>query len=164
MVYLALMLRGGEDPLFIARRLVISASEDVGNADPRALMVAVAAFQAVQLVGLPEGAINLAQAVTYLASCPKSNKSYLSLEHAQTIVEKYPSLSIPMHIRNAPTKLMDKLGYGRGYQYDHDEQGGVSSQSFLPPELKGETIYEPLERGYEKNIKTYLQWVKEKRK
>lgn len=158
--YLARMLEGGEDPLFIARRLVILASEDVGNADPRGIQVAVAVKEAVEFVGLPEAAINLAQAVTFLASTPKSNRSYAGLKKAQELAKKYAHLSPPMNILNAATNLMKKLGYGSDYQYDHDAQQGVSTQSFLPDEIKNEKIYEPKESGNEKNIKAYLDWVK----
>lgn len=158
--YLARMLEGGEDPLFIARRLVILASEDVGNAEPRALMVAVAAKDAVEFVGLPEAAINLAQAVTFLASSPKSNRSYMGLRKAQAAVKENSHLSPPMNILNAPTDLMKSLGYGSGYVYDHDQAQGISKQSFLPEKIKDMRFYEPLERGSEKNIKLYLDWVK----
>ncbi|MCC6277312.1 MAG: replication-associated recombination protein A [Oligoflexia bacterium] len=163
LIYLAIMLKGGEDPKFIARRLIISASEDIGNADPRALTVATSVFHAVEVVGLPEAAINLAQAVTYLASAPKSNRSYLGLRKAQEIVETKSDLSIPLSLRNAATGLMKGLGYGQGYRYDHDSVGGVSGQSFLPPEIKDESVYEPGDRGYEKHIRTYLDWVRERR-
>ncbi|MBK9293204.1 MAG: replication-associated recombination protein A [Oligoflexia bacterium] len=157
--YLARMLEGGEDPLFIARRLVILASEDVGNADPRGIQVAIAVKEAVEFVGLPEAAINLAQGVTYLASSPKSNRSYKGLKAAQNLVKKHPSALPPKNILNAPTKLMKNLGYGEDYRYDHDEEMGISKQNFLPEGLQNQILYDPKESGYEKNIKAYLDWV-----
>ena len=161
--YLVKMLKGGESPLFIARRLVILASEDVGNADPRALTVAVAVKDAVDFVGMPEAAINLAQGVTYLATAPKSNRSYMGLQKAEQLVEKHPQLSVPHSIRNAPTTLMKKLGYGQDYDYAHNSETGVTSQKFLPDEIKDAEFYEPANRGYEKNIAAYLEWVKSQR-
>lgn len=157
--YMARMLEGGEDPLFIARRLVILASEDIGNAEPRALMVAVAAKDAVEFVGLPEAAINLAQAVTFLASSPKSNRSYMGLKKAQVAAKQYSHLTPPMNILNSPTDLMKKLGYGENYKYDHDEKFGISKQSFMPEKIRDLKFYEPIEKGHEKNIKLYLEWV-----
>ncbi len=157
--YLVRMLKGGEDPLFIARRLVILASEDVGNADPRALQVAVSVKEAVDFVGMPEAAINLAQAVTYLASAPKSNRSYMGLRRAEELVAKNPNLDIPLSIRNAPTDMMKDLGYGKNYRYAHDAATGVAPQQFLPDELQGTKLYEPTTRGHEKNISAYLEWV-----
>jgi putative ATPase len=153
------MLQGGEDPLFIARRLVILASEDIGNAEPRALPLAISAMQAVDFVGMPEAAICLAQAVTFLASSPKSNRSYMALKKAQAAVESRPQLTPPMNIVNGVTKLMKSLGYGASYKYDHDEKSGISQQSFMPEELKGVKFYEPIEKGHEKNLKAYLDWV-----
>jgi putative ATPase len=158
--YLARMLKGGENPLFIARRLVILASEDIGNADPRALQVALNAKDAVDFVGLPEGAINLAQAVTYLATSPKSNRSYMGLRKAEALVERFPNVEIPKSIRNAPTKLMKNLGYGKDYQYAHDSETGVTPQSFMPDEIKNQKLYVPTTRGHEKNVTAYLEWVK----
>ncbi|BCR04384.1 ATPase AAA [Desulfuromonas versatilis] len=150
--WLARMLEAGEDPLFIARRMVIFASEDVGNADPRALQVAVAVQQAVHFVGLPEGRINLAQAVTYLATAPKSNASYMGINQAQAEVRKSGALPVPLHIRNAPTGLMKDLGYGKGYRYAHDYQGAFAPQQHLPEQLRGTTFYRPTDHGYEKMI------------
>jgi putative ATPase len=158
--YLARMVKGGEDPVFIARRLVISASEDVGNADPRALSVAVAALQAVELVGLPEAGINLAQATTYLASAPKSNRSYAAYKKALDLVEKTGSLPVPLALRNAQTSLMKDMGYGEGYKYAHDYPRGYAEQTHLPEEIANEKLYEPTDRGFEKNIRQYLTWMK----
>jgi len=150
--WLARMLDGGEDPLFIARRLVILASEDIGNADPRGLQVAIAAQQAVHFVGLPEGRIPLAQATTYLATAPKSNASYLGIDAALAEVRNTGTLPIPLHLRNAPTRLMKESGYGKGYQYAHDHREGVAPQDHLPEKLLGRRFYRPTERGYEKLI------------
>ncbi len=158
--WLARMLEAGEDPLFILRRMVILASEDIGNADPRALQVAVAALQAFQLVGLPEGRIILAQAVTYLATAPKSNASYVGIDAALAEVRASGALPVPLHIRNAPTRLMKELGYHKGYRYDHDYAEGHAAQEYLPEKLKGKRFYEPTERGYEKTIKERLEWLK----
>jgi len=150
--WLARMIEAGEDPLFIARRLVIFASEDVGNADPRGLQVAVAVQQAVHFVGLPEGRINLAQATTYLATAPKSNASYRGIDGALAEVRKSGSLPVPLHIRNAPTRLMKDLGYGQSYRYAHDYSEGYSPQQYLPDALRDRRFYRPNERGYEKMI------------
>ncbi len=160
--YLARMLRGGEDPVFIARRLVILASEDIGNADPRGISVAVAGLQAVELVGMPEAAISLAQVTTYLASAPKSNASYMALGKAQELVDKTGTLPIPLALRSARTKLAKQLGYGEGYKYAHDGATGWKDMEFLPEEIKNETFYEPVDRGFEKNIRQYLDWMKGK--
>ena len=158
--YLARMLEGGEDPKFIARRLVILASEDVGNADPRALSVAVAGAQAVELIGLPEASINLAQVVTYLASAPKSNRSYLGIKKAQAYVKETGARAIPMPLRSSKKKEMKELGYGKGYKYPHDYPKHWVKQEYLPKEVRGESFYEPSSRGFEKNIQTYLNWLK----
>jgi putative ATPase len=158
--YLARMLKGGEDPVFIARRLVILASEDVGNADPRALQVAVAGLQAVELVGLPEGAINLAQVVTYMASAPKSNRSYMALKSAQDYVEKTGTPPIPLHLRSSKTAPMKELGYGKDYQYPHDFPKHWTAQEYWPDSVKRETFYEPDEIGFEKQILEYRKWLK----
>lgn len=160
MYYLARMLEGGEDPIFIARRLIISASEDVGNADPRAISVAVAGLQAVEAIGLPEGAITLAQVTTYMASCPKSNASYMSLHKARELVEKTKTVPIPLHLRSSKTALSKSLGYGEGYKYPHSYPSGWADQSYLPEEIQGESLYEPTQRGFEKNIRDYLAWMK----
>jgi putative ATPase len=158
--YMVRMLKGGEDPLFIARRLVILASEDIGNADPRAVMVATAVKDAVDFVGMPEAAIGLAQAVTYLATAPKSNRSYMGLKKAEALLERYPNEDIPMSIRNAPTKMMKNLGYGKNYQYAHDSETGVTPQNFMPDKLRGNKLYEPTTRGHEKNVTAYMEWVR----
>lgn len=158
--YLARMLAGGEDPVFVARRLVILASEDIGNADPRGLSVAVAGLQAVELVGMPEAAISLAQVTTYLTCAPKSNASYMALRSAQEEVEKSGTLPIPTALRSSRTKLTKQLGYGEGYKYAHDGVTGWQEMEFLPKELKGKKFYEPSDRGFEKTMKQYLDWMK----
>jgi len=150
--WLARMLEAGEDPLFIARRMVIFASEDVGNADPRGLQMALAVQQAVHFIGLPEARINLAQGVTYLATAPKSNASYVGINEAQAEVRKSGALPVPLHIRNAPTRLMQELGYHRGYRYAHDYAEGIAPQTHLPETLVGRCFYRPTEHGYEKMI------------
>ena len=151
------MIEAGEDPLFIARRMVIFAAEDVGNADPQALQVAVAAKDAVHFVGLPEGRIPLAQAVTYLASAPKSNASYKAMLAAVEDVKANGALPVPLHLRNAPTALMQELGYGKGYQYAHDFEDHVVEQQHLPKELLGRRYYTPSDSGYEAEIKDRLK-------
>lgn len=160
--YLARMIEGGENPVFLARRLVISASEDVGNADPRALPLAVAGLQAVELVGLPEAAINLAQVTTYLASAPKSNRAYAGLNKAKQVVKETGRLPVPKALRSSQTKLSRQLGHGQDYQYSHDGPKGYIEQEFLPQELKGHRFYEPVDRGFEKSIRQYLAWMKNK--
>ncbi len=155
--YLARMLEGGEDPLFIARRLVILASEDVGNADPRALQVAVAGMQAVDLIGLPEGRINLAQVVTYLASAPKSDASYAGIQMALAEVQLSGALPVPMAIRNAPTALMKNEGYGCGYQSIHENPAGARRLEYLPEKLRGRRFYLPKDSGLEKQIRASLE-------
>ncbi|HEY3306908.1 MAG TPA: replication-associated recombination protein A [Desulfuromonadaceae bacterium] len=162
--WLARMLEAGEDPLFILRRMIILASEDIGNADPRALQVAVSALQAFQFVGLPEGRISLAQAVTYLATAPKSNASYCGIDAALSEVRKSGALPVPLHVRNAPTKLMKELGYGKGYQYAHDYDQGYSGQECLPEKIIGRKFYEPKGQGYEKNIVERMEWLRKIRK
>ncbi len=161
--WLARMIEAGEDPIFILRRMVILASEDIGNADPRALQMAVAALQAFQLVGMPEGRIIISQAVTYLATAPKSNASYKAINEALAEVRKSGGQPVPMHIRNAPTRLMKDLGYGAGYRYAHDYQEGYVEQDYLPEQLKGRQFYEPAGHGYEKTIKERMQWLKAKK-
>ena len=158
--YLARMIESGEDPLFIARRLVILASEDVGNADPRALSVAVAGMQAVELVGLPEAAINLSQVTTYLACAPKSNRSYMALNKAREVFKKTGRLPIPLSLRSAKTKLSKDLGYGKEYQYAHDSQRGWKEMDFLPESLEGEVFYDISDIGFEKTMKQHQQWKK----
>lgn len=155
--YLARMIEGGEDIKFIARRLVILASEDIGNANPTALVIATNAFQAVNLIGYPEGRIILAQAVTYLASSPKSNAAYMAIGKAQELVRKTGDLSIPMPIRNAPTKLMKEEGYGQGYKYSHDYPGNFVQQEFLPEEIKGTKLYDPGNNAREEEMRKRLK-------
>ncbi len=150
--WLARMLEAGENPMFIMRRLVIFASEDVGNADPRGLQLAVAAQQAVHFVGLPEARITLAQAVTYLATAPKSNASYAGINAAQAEVRTSGALPVPLHIRNAPTKLMKELDYGKGYKYAHDNPKGYQAQDYLPEAINNRRFYTPTDHGYEKMI------------
>lgn len=154
--YLARMLESGEDPLFIARRLVILASEDVGNADPRGLQVAIAVKEAVEFIGMPEARINLAQAVTYLALAPKSNASYMGINEAMRTVRETGALPVPMHLRNAVTGLMKREGYAQGYRYAHSEKGQRAKQTHLPESLVGKRFYEPKEVGLEKQIKEKL--------
>jgi len=146
------MLEAGEDPLFIARRMVIFAAEDVGNAEPQALQVAVAVKDAVHFVGLPEGRIPLAQAATFLATCPKSNASYKAMLAAAEDARARGPLPVPLHVRNAPTPLMKGLGYGRGYDYPHDHPDALVEQQYLPDALVGRRYYEPSDRGAEAAI------------
>lgn len=156
--WLARMLAAGEDPLFIARRLVIQAAEDVGNADPMALVVAVATAHAVEMVGLPEGRIPLAQATVYVATAPKSNASYLGLIRAEEAVEKGPAGQVPLHLRDASHSGSRKvLGHGQGYLYPHDFPKGYVPQSYLPPELEGQRFYQPSGHGHEAIIKERLE-------
>lgn len=155
--YLARMIEGGEDPLFIARRLIIVASEDIGNAQPMALVLATSAFQAVHAIGMPEARIVLGQATAYLACCEKSNRSYRGIEKALEAVRRTGQLQVPMAIRNAPTAKMKEWGYGKGYQYAHDFEKGWAPMEFLPPELKGERFYEPSPHGAEKRFQDFLK-------
>ena len=150
------MLESGEDPLFLARRMVIFASEDIGNADPMALPLAISAKDAVHFVGLPEAALNLAQVATYLASAPKSNASYKALSEAQRAARECGSLPVPLSLRNAPTGLMRELGYGREYEYPHDAPDAVVAGEYLPEELSGQVFYRPTDRGHEKTIRDRL--------
>jgi putative ATPase len=158
------MIEAGEDPLFIARRMVIFAAEDIGNADPQALQVAIAAKDAVHFVGLPEGKIPMAQAATYLASAPKSNASYKAMLAADKDVEAHGALPVPLHLRNAPTGLMKKLGYGRDYKYAHDSDEPIVAQEHLPKELLDKKYYQPSDCGYEREIKARLRSWEEKKK
>jgi putative ATPase len=157
------MIEAGEDPLFIARRMVIFAAEDIGNADPGALQVAVAAKDAFHFIGLPEGRIPLAQAVTYLATAPKSNASYLAMLAATQDVEEHGALPVPLHLRNAPTGLMKRLGYGKDYQYAHNFPDHLVDQQHLPDELKTQKYYVPSNSGYEKQIKERLELWQQKK-
>ncbi len=155
--WLARMVEGGEDPKFIARRLLILASEDIGNANPNALLLATACFNAVEMIGYPECTINLAQAVTYLASSAKSNASYMGLKMAQKAVKEHGDAPVPLHLRNAPTKLMKNLDYGSGYQYAHDFEMNFSKQEYLPDTIKGMKFYEPGDNTREKEIRNFLK-------
>ncbi|MGQ9810266.1 MAG: replication-associated recombination protein A [bacterium] len=155
--WLARMLEGGEDPLYIARRLVRFASEDIGNADPQALVVAVAAKQAVEFIGMPEADCALAQAVIYLATAPKSNAVYIAYQKAKDDVNRLPAEPVPLNIRNAPTRLMKQLGFGLGYKYPHDFEDGIVEQTYLPKSILGRKYYEPTDRGYEARIKARLE-------
>lgn len=162
--YLARMLEAGEDPKFIARRLIILASEDIGNAEPYALTLATDCFTAVNYIGMPEARIVLSQAVTFLASCPKSNASYIAIDRAIQDVKKNTGIEIPMHLRNAPTKMMKQMGYGSGYKYSHKNKNGFVEQDFLPSKLLDRTYYEPKDIGKESRLKKYLEAVWKKRK
>jgi putative ATPase len=161
--YLARMLRAGEDPRFVARRLVIFASEDVGNAEPAALPLATAAYQAVERIGLPEGRIPLAQAVTFLACAPKSNASYAALSRAEEALERTGSAPVPLHLRNAPTPLLREEGYGRGYVYAHDAPDAFVPARNLPETLGDAVYYEPLPRGAEQALGERLRALRERR-
>lgn len=155
------MLEGGEDPRFLIRRLVIFAAEDIGNADPRALQLAVSTLQGFELIGLPEGRIPIAQCITYLATAPKSNRSYVALHRALDAVREYPTEPVPMHLRNAPTALMKGMNYGKGYVYPHDTpQGYVPGEEYLPKAVSGRPFYEPSERGNEKTIRERMEWLR----
>jgi putative ATPase len=144
--------------------MVIFASEDISNADPRALQIAIAVKDAVEFVGLPEGVIPLAQGVTYLASAPKSNASLLALSKAREDVREFGALPVPLHLRNAPTPLMRELGYGKEYRYPHEYEGALVAEDYAPDEVKGRTYYQPSDRGYESRIKEYLARAREMRK
>ncbi|WP_299676851.1 replication-associated recombination protein A [uncultured Dokdonia sp.] len=155
--WLARMIEGGEDVKFIARRLIIAASEDIGNANPTALVVATNCFQAVNTIGYPEARIILSQCVTYLASSPKSNASYMAIKKAQQLVRETGDLSIPLHLRNAPTKLMKDLGYGDDYKYSHDYPGNFVNQEFLPEEITNTKLYDPGTSSREKGLRDFLK-------
>jgi putative ATPase len=158
--WLARMLEGGEDPVFIARRLLILASEDVGNADPRGIMVAVAGMQAVQALGMPEARLTLAQVTTYLAAAPKSNAAYQGIGEALELVRKAPLQPVPLHLRNAPTRLMKDLGYGSEYRYPHDFPGGYVAQSYWPEGMKPRRLYRPKDIGDEAKLRARLEGLK----
>lgn len=155
--YLARMIEAGEDPLFIARRMLILASEDIGNANPNALLLANTCFDAVSKIGFPESRIILSQTAIYLASSPKSNASYMAINAAQEIVRKTGNLSVPMHLRNAPTKLMKDIGYSDGYKYAHDYEGNFVEQEFLPQELSGFKFYDPQNNPRERELRNTLK-------
>lgn len=155
--YLARMVEGGEDVKFIARRMVILASEDIGNANPTALVMATNTFQAVNVIGYPEARIILAQCAVYLASSPKSNASYMAIEEALQMVRETGDLPVPLAVRNAPTKLMKELGYGKGYQYAHSYEGNFVNMEFLPDRIKGTKFYEPGNNAREEELRKYLR-------
>ena len=150
--WLARMIESGEDPLFIARRLVILASEDIGLAEPQALSVAMAAQQAVHFLGMPEGRIPLAEATVYLATAPKSNSAYAALNQAMRDVREQANEPVPLHLRNAVTGMMKDMGYGKDYKYSHDFEGNFTEQEYLPPSLRGRRYYQPGEEGAEQEI------------
>ena len=159
--WLARMLAGGEDPLYIARRLVRIAAEDVGLADPRALALSLAAKDAYHFLGSPEGELALAEAVVYLATAPKSNRVYLAFNQAMAAAAEHPAEAVPLHIRNAPTKLMEDLGYGAGYKYAHAHEHAYVPQEYLPDSLRGASWYQPTDSGYEKTIGERMEFWKQ---
>ena len=160
--YMARMLDGGEDPLFIARRLCILAAEDIGLANPNALLLANACFQVVNSIGMPEARIPLAETAVYLASSPKSNSAYLAIDSALEVAKQTQTASVPLYLRNAPTKLMEQLGYADGYKYAHDYPGHFTDLEFLPEGLEGRVFYHPAENRHENTLKAYLEqcWPK----
>jgi putative ATPase len=156
--WLARMIDGGEDPLYIARRVVRAASEDIGLADPRALTVALAAKDTLHFLGQPEGELALAEAVVYVATAPKSNRVYEAWGRALAAAREHPAEGVPLHIRNAPTKLMKELGYGEGYEYAHAVPEAYTPQEYLPPALRGTKFYEPTQFGFEKDVAKRIEW------
>ena len=152
------MLEGGEDPLYVARRVVRFASEDVGNADPQALLISLAAVDTYRFLGSPEGELAIAQAILYCATAPKSNACYTAYNQARSDARKHGELPVPMHIRNAPTRLMKEVGYGEGYKYDHDHDDNYSGQEHLPDDLAERTYYRPTRFGFEKTIAERIRW------
>jgi putative ATPase len=155
--YLARMIEGGEDPSFIARRMLILASEDIGNANPNAMLIANACFQAVNVIGYPESRIILSQCVTYLASSAKSNAAYMAIEDGISLVKETGDLPVPLHLRNAPTKLMKEIGYGDNYQYAHSYEGNFTNLEFLPEQISGKKLYEPGNNARENELRAYLK-------
>ena len=155
--WLARMIEGGEDPLFIARRMLILAAEDIGIANPNALLLANTCFDAVHKIGWPESRIILSQTAIYLATCPKSNSAYMAIEKAQEAVKSSGDVSVPLHLRNAPTQLMKQLGYSKGYQYAHDFPDNFVAMDFLPSSLQGNIFYEPGNNPRENEIKNRLK-------
>ena len=155
--WLARMIEGGEDLKFIARRLLIAASEDIGNANPTALVIANNCFQAVSVIGYPESRILLSQTTIYLATSPKSNASYQAINAAQELVKNTGNLSVPLHIRNAPTHLMKEIGHGKGYKYSHGYEGNFEKQEYLPDEIKNTKLYEPGKNAKEESMKNFLK-------
>lgn len=160
----ARLLEGGEDPMFVARRLVIFASEDIGNADPRALTLAVSAMDAVHRIGMPEARITLGQVVTYLAAAPKSNAAYKAMDAAIATVRKTGPLAVPTHLRNAPTKIAQSMGHGEGYKYPHDYPDHIVEQRYMPAELKQAAFYKPTTQGSEKVIGERIRWWQDRLK
>ncbi|MCR5561067.1 MAG: replication-associated recombination protein A [Bacteroidales bacterium] len=160
--YMCRMLEGGEDPLFIARRMCLSASEDVGLANPNALLLAEATFRVVHEIGMPEARIPLAECAVYLASSPKSNASYMAMEKAMAAAREDKTAAVPLYLRNAPTKLMEDLGYSDGYKYAHDYPGNFVDQEFMPKGMEGTVFYEPQHNAHEDKLKAYLEscWPK----
>ncbi len=155
--WMARMIHAGEEPEFIARRMLILASEDIGNANPTAMIMANACVQAVKTIGFPESRIILSQVVVYLATSPKSNASYVAINEALELAEKTAHLPVPLHLRNAPTKLMKEIGYGKNYKYAHNYEGNFTPLDFLPDELKGTKLYEPGQNARENEIRKSLQ-------
>jgi putative ATPase len=155
------MIKGGEDPRFLFRRMTVFASEDIGNADPRALQIVVSAWQAFELVGLPEGEYFLAHACVYLAQAPKSNAVTRAMKAVKSAIEKSPSLEVPMHLRNAPVKGMAEQGYGKGYEYPHNDPRGVVAGNYFPMGMQPESFYEPTNRGFEEEVTERLLAVRE---
>jgi putative ATPase len=162
--WMARMLDGGEDPKFLARRMIVLASEDIGNADPHALVLATSCFTAVDYIGMPEARIVLSQTAVYLAAAPKSNASYLAVEKAWADVRTKPDLPVPLHLRNAPTKLMEDLGYAKNYRYSHDYDGHFTEQQYLPDGLGDVIYYDPSEMGQERSIRDRLRRLWKKRR
>ncbi|RDB03101.1 replication-associated recombination protein A [Runella aurantiaca] len=155
--WMARMIKAGEDPDFIARRMLIMASEDIGNANPTAVIMANACLQAVKVIGYPESRIIMSQVAVYLATSPKSNASYLAIDEALALAEQTAHLPVPLHLRNAPTKLMKEIGYGKNYQYSHNHPGNFAAQNFMPDELKGTVLYQPGQNARENEIRKQLQ-------
>jgi len=155
--WLGRMLSAGENPFYVARRMVRFASEDIGNADPHALGVALSAMEAFRFLGHPEGELALVQAAIYLATAPKSNSLYTAYGAVKAVIDKFGALPVPLHIRNAPTALMRKIGYGKDYKYAHDYKDAYVLQDYLPEKLEGRYFYKPTDRGYEARIKQWLE-------
>jgi putative ATPase len=155
--WLGRMLSAGEDPLYIARRMVRFASEDIGNADPHAIGVSLSAMEAFRFLGHPEGDLALVQAAVYLATAPKSNSIYAAYGAVKAVIDKHGALPVPLHIRNAPTALMIEIGYGKDYKYAHDYKDAFVPQDYLPEKLEGRYFYKPRDRGYENRIKQWLE-------
>jgi putative ATPase len=162
--WLARMLGGGEDPAYLLRRIVRMAAEDIGLADPRALSITLAARETYHFLGSPEGELAIAEAVVYLASAPKSNSVYGAWQLARQAAAEHAAEPVPLHLRNAPTRLMSELGYGKAYRYDHDEGGHAAGQEYLPPPLRGVSWYRPSELGFEKTLGERLEWWAERKR